>query len=82
MIKQKDEKYIYRKHIHWLKLIKGRSKQPNSIRKFITSLIMSPLKEIRFFDEQPYNKILTWSLALNLKKEELILISLSNNSNL
>ena len=51
MIKQKDEKYIYRKHIHWLKLIKGRSKRPDSIRKFITSLIMSPLKEIGFSDE-------------------------------
>ena len=23
LIKQKDEKYKYRKHIHWLKLIKG-----------------------------------------------------------
>ena len=44
--------YIYnRKHIHWLKLIKGRSKWPNSIRKFITSLIISSFKEIGFFDE-------------------------------
>ena len=44
--------YIYnRKHIHWLKLIKGRSKWPDSIRKFITSLIMSSFKEIGFFDE-------------------------------
>ena len=24
LTKQKGEKYIYRKHIHWLKLIKGR----------------------------------------------------------
>ena len=51
MIKQKDEKYIYRKHIHWLKLIKGRSKRPDSIRKFITSLTKAPLKEIGFSDE-------------------------------
>ena len=51
LTKQKGEKYIYRKHIHWLKLIKGRSKRPDSIRKFITSLIMSPLKEIGFSDE-------------------------------
>ena len=49
--KKKDEKYIYRKHIHWLKLVKGRSKRPDSIRKFITSLIMSSFKEIGFFDE-------------------------------
>ena len=34
-----------------LKLIKGRSKRPDSIGKFITSLIMSSFKEIDFFDE-------------------------------
>ena len=43
--------YIYRKHIHWLKLVKGRSKRPDSIRKFINSLIMSSFKEIGLFDE-------------------------------
>ena len=43
---------------------------------------MSSFKEIVFFDELPYNKILTWSLALNLKKEELILLSLSKSSHL
>ena len=41
--------YIYTKHVHWSKLIiKGRSKQPYSIRKFITSLIMPAFKEIGF----------------------------------
>ena len=49
LTKQKGEKYIYRKHIHWLKLIKGRWKRPDSIWKFITSLIMSSFKEIVFF---------------------------------
>ena len=44
LTKQKHEKYIYRKHIHWLKLNKGRSKRPDSIRKLITSLIMSSFK--------------------------------------
>ena len=48
MTKERDEKYIYRKHIHWLKLTKGWSKRPDSIRKFITSLIMSSFKEIGF----------------------------------
>ena len=43
--------YIYIKHTHWLKQIKVRSKRPGSIRKFITSLIMSSFKEIGFFDE-------------------------------
>ena len=43
--------YIYIKHIHWLKLIKSRSKWPDSIRKCITSLRMSSFKEIVFFDE-------------------------------
>ena len=41
--------YIYSNHIHWLKVIKSRSKWPDSIRKFITSLVMSSFKEIVFF---------------------------------
>ena len=43
--------YIEKKHIHWLKPIKSQAKQPDSIRKFITSLIMSSFKEIGYFDE-------------------------------
>ena len=82
MIKQKDETNIFIKHIHWLNLIKGQSKRPDFIRKSITSLIMSSFKEIGLFNEYPYNEILTWSLATNLKKEELILLRLSKSSNL
>ena len=61
MAKQKDEKNIYIKQVHWLNLIKGRSKRPDFIRNFLedfirnqiltTSLIMSSFKEIELFDE-------------------------------
>ena len=40
--------YIYRKLIHWLKLVKGRSKQNKNLSP---SSIMSPLKLIGFSDE-------------------------------
>ena len=74
--------YIYIKHIHWLNLIKGLSKWLDFIRKLITSLVMSWLKEIGLFGEEPYNEILTSSLAINLKKDELILLRLWKSSNL
>ena len=40
-----DKTYIY------IYIIKDWSKRPDSIRKFITSLIMFSFKEIVFFDE-------------------------------
>ena len=41
----------YIKHIHWLNLIKGRSKRPDFIRQLIASLIMSSFKKIGLLDE-------------------------------
>ena len=40
------KKYTYIKHIHWLNLINGQYKQPDFIRKLITSLIMPSLKKL------------------------------------
>ena len=37
--------------MYWLNLIKDQSKQPDFIKKFITSLVMSLFKEIGLFDE-------------------------------
>ena len=40
-LKQKDKNNVNIEHIYWLNLIKCLSKQPDFIRKLITSLIMS-----------------------------------------